>query len=356
MATLAPAFRVGKPGPRFMPVVAGALTPSTWRIFPSTNGPTTATGFSGTIIQGTIFMLTRGGLNLDGYWIWVCAFNQDLNATNYRFCLWNQGFVDSTGTALVPNSSVTGTGTFVAGAWNFVPLSAPLQLASKMYYRAQFGMLNDFPYTNNFWTADIINGPLRAFQDDNGTTIGGGNGISWGANSTYDTSTSDPVALLTTVSPGNTGYNCWLDVQVSSGRDWGTWRCYPNYPKPAGITSVTSGWNMALTFSLTQTCSLQKIWWYSPTGAAALPTRCGIWDVTSKTIVSGTDNSSPSWKKPDGSAASAADGFVYCDYSGAGITLNPSQNYKASVYYAGGSQWRCSIDYYFGNTGGGGGG
>jgi len=50
-----------------------------------------------------------------------------------------------------------------------------------------------------------------------------------------------------------------------------------------------------------------------------------------------------------GSAASAGDGWISCDYSSSGIILAANTNYKASVYSAGGSQWRTSTQYFWGD-------
>jgi hypothetical protein len=87
--------------------------------------------------------------------------------------------------------------------------------------------------------------------------------------------------------------------------------------------------------------------------AVALPTRCAIWDVLSQAVVPGTDNAAVAWKKPDGTAGAAGAGWLYCDYSGAGVTLNAGQNYKAAVWYAGGSTWRTVVDTYWASPGGG---
>ena len=68
---------------------------------------------------------------------------------------------------------------------------------------------------------------------------------------------------------------------------------------------------------------------------SSLPTRCGVWNVTTQLEVSGTDNSSPTWLLPSGSAAAAGAGWVYCDYTSSGVTLSANQNYKAATFHAG---------------------
>ena len=73
-----------------------------------------------------------------------------------------------------------------------------------------------------------------------------------------------------------------------------------------------------------------------------LPTRCAIWSVATQTVVSGTDNTAPSW------SGAAGSGWVSCAYSG--VTLSAG-DYKTSVFYGGGSQWYQATTGYW-TTGG----
>ena len=68
-----------------------------------------------------------------------------------------------------------------------------------------------------------------------------------------------------------------------------------------------------------------RIWFYSPPAVSppALPTRCAIWDVRTRLVVPGTDNSSPAW------SGAAGSGWVACPY--AGVTL-PAADYKVTVF------------------------
>ena len=59
-------------------------------------------------------------------------------------------------------------------------------------------------------------------------------------------------------------------------------------------------------------------------------------------MVSGTDNTAPSW------SGAAGSGWVSCAYSG--VTL-PAGDYKVSVFYAGGSQWYQATVSYWGGGG-----
>ncbi len=110
-------------------------------------------------------------------------------------------------------------------------------------------------------------------------------------------------------------------------------------PDGAGpISSDTAGYTLATEFQLSASCKLDNIWFYSASGAGALPARCAIWDVSSQTVVAGTDNTSPSW------SGAAGSGWVSCAYSG--VTL-PAGDYKVAVYYGGGSAWyQAALDYW----------
>ena len=43
-----------------------------YRLFPSTNGPSSAVAYGGAFLAGVLFQVTTGGTWLDGYWWWVC--------------------------------------------------------------------------------------------------------------------------------------------------------------------------------------------------------------------------------------------------------------------------------------------
>ena len=99
---------------------------------------------------------------------------------------------------------------------------------------------------------------------------------------------------------------------------------------------------LATEFKLSESCTLDNIWFYSASGAAALPTQCAIWNVSSQSVVAGTDNTSPSW------SGAAGSGWVACAYSG--VTL-PAGDYKVAVFYGGGSEWYQATTGYWGSGG-----
>jgi hypothetical protein len=153
---------------------------------------------------------------------------------------------------------------------------------------------------------------------------------------------SDPTALMP--ANGNQSDNLWIDLQVGTTPSAGTsYRLWPNYPTlPGAASSSPAGYTLATEFQLSQSCTLDNIWFYSASGAAVLPTRCAIWDVATQSVVSVTDNTSPSW------SGTAASGWVSCAYNG--VTL-PAGDYKVAVFYGGSSDWFLFTTGYWGTGG-----
>ena len=100
---------------------------------------------------------------------------------------------------------------------------------------------------------------------------------------------------------------------------------------------------MGTEFTLSESCTLNQIWFYSPPSSTQLPTRCGIWNVRTQEVVSGTDNTSPSW------SGAAASGWISCPYS---YVIIPAGDYKVTVYTPGVSgNFYQETEEYFGGTG-----
>jgi hypothetical protein len=311
----------------------------TFRLFPSTNGPSSPVSYGGPFMAGVLFEVTTGGVWFDGYWWWVCPSGQ--STSPQKFALWSvyNGGIG----ALVPAATVT-SGTLTAGQWNYVPLSTPLPLAIGACYNACTGFSDSFPITNNqygsggAYSAGIVNGPLSAFSDQSGS-LPGPFSMSQGV---FGVSGTDPTANMP--ADGSNSSNFWMDLQVDTNPPSGaSYRLWPSYPVLPGVASGdTTGYTLATEFQLSQSCTLDNIWFYSSSGAAALPTKCAIWDVSSQSVVSGTENDSPTW------SGAAASGWVACAYSG--VTL-PTGDYKVAVFYGGGSSWyQVTVDYW--GTGG----
>ncbi len=85
-------------------------------------------------------------------------------------------------------------------------------------------------------------------------------------------------------------------------------------------------------FSVSQSCTLTGIWFYSPSGATTLPSKTVIWTIAGTAQVAGTLNSAATW------SGAAGSGWVKCAY-GNGVTLSPGINYVTSVFNASGSNW-----------------
>ena len=140
---------------------------------------------------------------------------------------------------------------------------------------------------------------------------------------------------------GSNSSNFWMDVQVTDTAPAGaSYRLWPNYPTPPNTVSIDTGQQTSGTeFKLSQACTLNNIWFYSPPGVSVLPSRCAIWNVATRAVVAGTDNASPPW------SGGAGSGWVACPYSG--VTL-PAGDYKTSVYYDGGQRFYTEDVDYFG--------
>ena len=316
------------PTPTPTPTTTTTPPPSgTYRLFPATAGPASAVSYTGPFEAGIVFGLTSGGCWLDGYWWWVCPSGQSTSAQ--KFALWQTS--NGQQGSVVPGSVVT-SGTLTAGQWNFVPLAAKLPLAIGATYVASTGFSNGFPDTNNQfgsgqpYAAGIVNGPLTAYSDASGSLPSPFKT----AQGVFSVTSTDPTVSMPIY--GSSSCNFWVDLQIDTNPPTGTsYRLWPGYPTlPGTIDSDTTGYTLGTEFKLSQSCALDNIWYYSPSGAGSLPTRCGIWNVSSQSEVTGTDKTSPSW------SGAAGSGWVACSYSG--VTL-PAGDYKVAVFYAGGTKW-----------------
>ena len=311
----------------------------TYRLFSATNGPSSPASYSGDYMPGVVFEVTTGGMWLDGYWWWVCPGRQSTSAQ--KFALW-QVYNNDTG-VLIPSATVT-SGTLTPGQWNYVPLTKPVPLSIGACYNACTGLNGSFPVTENQfgsgqpYGSGIVNGPLTAFSDLSGSLP-----APLTCPRRYSPS---PVPILPHLMPsnGNQSDNLWMDIQVDTHSPSGTsYRLWPNLPNLLGAAAGSdAGYTLATEFKLSQSCVLDNIWFYSASGAGALPTRCAIWSVNTQSVVSGTDNTTPSW------SGSAASGWVSCSYSG--VTL-PAGDYKVAVFYGGSANWFLFSTGYWGSGG-----
>lgn len=315
-----------------------------------TQPPAAGTTLAGSYRVGLCFQTTQGGLFFQGYQWYVPAANGNTAAAT--FALWQVTGTSGVGT-IVPGSTVT-SGTLTAGQFNFVPVTTPLQLAPGMFYEAVIGQTSTagIPITTgqfglgNPYAGGITNGPVRAFSSATGTLpalAAGQSGAAWNFQQPFDHGvTADPTVGFPN---GNDADDLlWLDIQVTDQAPAGSsYRFMPNAPGGFSGGINQGAFTLGLEFSVSQRCALSKIWHYSPSGSVALPTRCGLWNVGSQTVVPGSDNQAPTW------SGAAASGWISCDYSGAGVVLAPNTNYKVSTFLAATtSNWFAALNNLFG--------
>jgi hypothetical protein len=309
---------------------------TTYRLFPSTSGPSSPVAYSGNFLAGMVFKVTRGGMWLNGYYHWVPAGGDTVSR---KFALWAL-HAAAAGT-LISSATVPSSGTLTAGQWNYVPLAAPVQLAPSTAYVACTGWtaVAGFPDSDTAGngtgaadsfgagghTSGITQGPLFAFSDQ---ATAGTAGEPYGTNQgLFSTAGTDPT--VTMPGSGSASGNFWVDVQVSDTGPAGysgSYRLYPNKydANSATVADSAVSYVLATEFHLSQACTLNKIWYYSPSGTAQLATSCRIWSVQG--VNSGASvaaSTSPSW------SGAAGSGWVSCSFTG--VTL-PAGSYKASVY------------------------
>lgn len=117
---------------------------------------------------------------------------------------------------------------------------------------------------------------------------------------------------------------------------------------PASLVADTAGYTLGMQFALTSNAPLTGIWFFSASGAGALPGACCIFSNQSQAGVAGTVNTSPTW------SGAAGSGWVKCSYNGS-VTLTSATHYRVAVFYAGGSNWYSDTAAYFVSGAGSGG-
>jgi|SRR5215470_2900935 len=316
------------------------------------NGPGAPAAFAGNFTAGLLWKVTSNGLWLNGYYHWVPTGGDTVAK---KFALW-QLANPATNQVLVPAGTVT-SGVMTANAWNFVPLPTPIGLSGNVAYCVAIGWVsvNGFPDTQNqfgagnTYSAGITNGPLQCYSDQGGSntepfTTNYNQGL-------FGTSTADPSVTMPTT--GDVHSNFWVDIQVTDQAPAGAaYSLWPSQPYPVSYANDTAptplNFTLATEFILSQACTLNQISFYSPSGAAGLPSRCAIWNVGSQSIVAGTDNASPSW------SGAAGSGKVTVNY--AGVTLQAGIKYKVAVFGNQATYWNAATTTYWSGGGPGTGG
>jgi len=322
---------------------------ATYRLFPSTDGPSSPVSYTGDFLAGVKFCLTSTSW-FEGYWWWVCPAGQ--STSSQKFALWQ---VYGAGQGNVVPGSVVTSGNLTAGQWNYIPLPAPIPLSignvtgvGAAVYEAATGFTGNFPDTSNqFGTGDpfasgITSGPLFAYSDQGASSPCPISPTS--AQGAFSAAGTDPSANMP--DQGSSSSNFWMDVQVSDTAPdgySGSYRLWPNFPTvfPTQPTIDTQAQTVGTQFSLSEPCAVDNIWFYSPPFAADLPASTQIWDATTQTLVSGS-NLTASW------SGGVASGWVSNSYASAGIVL-PAGKYIATIYYGGGKVFYMESRGYFGS-------
>ncbi len=318
------------------------------------NGPSSPASYTGPYLAGTMFSALGEMLWLNGYYWWVCNTGQSVAAQ--KFALWNR--YSTSAENLVTAATVT-SGTLTAGAWNYVPLASPVQLAPGALYVAATGWntsgTTGFPITNNQfgasqpYAAGIVNGPLTAWSDLGGSNTFAASGVNYGLNQgLFGTGGTDPA--VTMPASGSASSNFWIDVLVSDtapGGYAGSYRVYPNMADVGNYSLDTANnFTLGMEFELTGACTINNVWFYSPATVTQLPTGIGVYQVSGTSLVA--SSSSPSW------SGAAGSGWVSAPLTG---SLNASTKYKVAVLNGAGSPavWNSAVANYF-STGYGGSG
>jgi hypothetical protein len=327
---------------------------TSYRLFPSTNGPSTPSDFGSNFISAVGFQVTQETIYFEGYWWWVCATQQ--STAPQKFCLWQDvQDADLQGeNGVLVAASVVESGTLQAGQWNWVPLPAPIPLSQYVSYRAATASPRYAPATNwqfgvnngqaGPYAAGITNGPLFAFAD---SSSGNSADVSYyqSSNCTFATGPLDPTAAYP--NSGYQAFNLWMDVQVTSTVPSGaTFRCWPNQPNQLYTPEATLPYTVSTQMAVSQPAQVLKLWFMSQAGNQALPSVCGIWDTVTQTVVPNSKNSAPAWLVPGGSAGAPGAGWVYCDLSQSGVVLQANRNYRVAV-----GQYTPNLIWYSGAQG-----
>ena len=306
---------------------------TTYRLY-SGSGPSLVS-YSGPFQSGIAFEVTEGGCWFQGYYWWVPT-GGDTGAQ--KFALWGITVNAATGNSLISGSVVT-SGTLTANAWNYIALPTPVQLSIGAAYMAATGWtaVHGFPDTNNQfgsgdpYAAGITSGPLHAYSDPGAGGTGANLPIIGQQGSFGDNSGATDPSVYMPVQASNSA-NFGIDIEISDTAPTGyagSYRFWPNFagvgPQNGNFVDLNDPYSLGIEFTLSQPCTLNRIWFYSPGVATQLPTQCCIWNVATQAMITGTLKTSPGW------SGAAGSGWVSASYSG--VTL-PAGDYKVSVWNA----------------------
>ena len=350
---------------------------------PATGGasisvPPVATASSGNMLSGQMFTVTKGGCWFKGWYLYVCA-SGGQPTTPQKFALWAAYSQGSSGSMADTGSGTYGkllasatSGTLVPGQWNFVPVATPVQLSVGGTYLALVGINGPYPMRTGVWNQagtfpnGVTSGPLVAFSNGGAKypnpvnsapfTLPSSGSFAQIINSPYSVAGSDPTIKDAWTEPFEQDEYLFVDVAVTTAPPpvySGTYRIWPNrYDAGPGVAvDIAEPWTMATEFKLSVTSLINRVWYFSPSGAASLATRVSVWDVSTGALFAGADWPAAWVNALTGAAATAACGWCYTDVSASGIFLPPG-DYKVSVYNANGGSGGWSAGRQAGYWGG----
>jgi Domain of unknown function (DUF4082) len=107
----------------------------------------TSSAATGARTDGLLFTVTEAGWQLAGIGFYVPSGETTLAGSSYTGLLWSTT-TGSSGTLL---GSQAGSGTFTAGAWNWINLAAPPALSEGVDYVAGVSSPDQIQFVHNYW-------------------------------------------------------------------------------------------------------------------------------------------------------------------------------------------------------------
>lgn len=310
-----------------------------------TQPPASPASYSGPFLAGMLISVTGQMAWLNGYHWWVCPSGQ--STAPQKFALWN---ITGTSTQSVVPGSVVTSGTLTAGAMNFVPLPAPVQLAPGTLYNPSTGWstvgTTGFPVSNNQFGAaqpyasGIVNGPLTAWSDLGASKTFPAASANYGKDQgLFSVAGTDPSVSMP--AGGSNSAIFWMDVQVSDTAPAGyagSYRFYPNMGDLGNYSLDTAnGFTLGKQFSVSSQCTVDNGWFYSPATVTKLPDAIGVYRVSDQVLIG--VNNAPSW--------SGAAGSGWISAAMPGVTLQPGVNYKYVVFQGSNVIWNAAVPNYY---------
>jgi hypothetical protein len=135
-------------------------------VYPALPAGAASSSNGGVSNNGIQFSITAPGCQLSGYYFYVPS-GGTTTGSSYTFALYST--TNGTTGTLITGTSLTGSGTYTAAAWNYAPLSSPVALVNGTTYVAVAHWAGAilYMYVHFFWSSGtgangIISGPISA--------------------------------------------------------------------------------------------------------------------------------------------------------------------------------------------------